>query len=36
MAKSDNNDTLKENLRLLENGIEMKKWKFNREDLHER
>ncbi len=34
--KSDNNDTLKENLRLLENGIEMKKWKFNREDLHER
>ena len=34
--KSDSNDTLKENLRLLESGIEMKKWKFNREDLHER
>ena len=34
--KSDNNDSLKENLRLLESGIEMKKWKFNRDDLHER
>lgn len=34
--KSDSNDALKENLRLLESGIEMKKWKFNREDLHER
>ena len=34
--KSDSNDTLKENLRLLESGIEMKKWKFNRDDLHER
>lgn len=34
--KSDSNDELKENLRLLESGIEMKKWKFNREDLHER
>ena len=34
--KSDSNDTLKENLRLLESGIEMKKWKFNRVDLHER
>ncbi|MCL4356727.1 MAG: hypothetical protein M1460_02540 [Candidatus Thermoplasmatota archaeon] len=34
--KRDNNDTLKENLRLLESGIEMKKWKFNRDDLHER
>ena len=34
--KSDSNDTLKENLRLLESGIEMKKWKFNRKDLHDR
>ena len=34
--KGDNNDSLKENLRLLESGIEMKKWKFNRDDLHER
>ena len=34
--KRDNNDSLKENLRLLESGIEMKKWKFNRVDLHER
>ena len=34
--KSDSNDTLKENLRLLERGIEMKKWKFNRKDLHDR
>ena len=34
--KSHNNDTLKENLKLLESGIEMKKWEFNREDLHGR
>ena len=34
--KSHNNDTLKENLKVLESGIEMKKWEFNREDLHGR
>ncbi len=34
--KSESNDTLRENLRLLESGIEMKKLKFNREDLYER
>lgn len=34
--KSDGSDALRENLRLLESGIEMKKWKFNREDLYER
>ena len=34
--KSDSKNTLEENLKLLESGIEMKKWKFNREDLHER
>lgn len=34
--KNDNNDVLKENLKLLGKGIRMKKWKFNREDLYER
>ncbi|MFG1460982.1 MAG: hypothetical protein AAE987_06360 [Thermoplasmataceae archaeon] len=34
--KSDSNVSLKENLRLPKSGVEMKKWKFNREDLHER
>ena len=34
--KSYNNDTPKENLKVLERGIAMKKWEFNREDLHGR
>ena len=34
--KSDSQDVLGENLRLLDTGIEMKKWKFKREDLYER
>ncbi|MHB1708810.1 MAG: hypothetical protein ACYCT2_04970 [Thermoplasmataceae archaeon] len=34
--KSDGKDVLGENLRLLDTGIEMKKWKFKREDLYER
>ncbi len=32
--KSDGSDALRENLRFLESGIGMKKWKFNREDLY--
>ena len=35
--KDESRDILKENLRLLNNGIEMKKWNFNRgEELYER
>ncbi len=34
--KSDGKDVLSENLRLLDTGIEMRKWKFKREDLYER
>ncbi len=33
--KSDGKDVLSENLRLLDTGIEMKKWVFKREDLYE-
>ncbi len=34
--KDESQDLLKENLKLLNNGIEMKKWNFNREELYER
>ena len=34
--KDDSLDLLNENLKLLEKGIEMKKWDFRREDLYER
>jgi len=34
--KSDAQNVLGENLKLLDTGIEMKKWKFKREDLYER
>ncbi|MHB1439269.1 MAG: hypothetical protein ACYCSO_00390 [Cuniculiplasma sp.] len=34
--KNDSKDVLGENLRLLDTGIEMKKWAFKREDLYER
>ena len=34
--KDESRDILKENLKLLNNGIEMKKWNFNREELYER
>ncbi|MGP6238840.1 hypothetical protein ACNF40_00280 [Cuniculiplasma sp. SKW4] len=34
--KQDNQDALSENLKMLENGIMMKKWDFKREDLYER
>ncbi|MHB1493410.1 MAG: hypothetical protein ACYCR7_07355 [Thermoplasmataceae archaeon] len=34
--KSDAQDVFGENLKLLDTGIEMKKWKFKREDLYER
>ncbi len=34
--KSDGKDVLSENLKLLDTGIEMKKWKFKREDLYDR
>jgi len=34
--KENNQDVLKENLKLLNDGIVMKKWNFKREDLYER
>lgn len=34
--KSDDQDILKENMKLLNDGIEMKKWSFKREDLYDR
>ena len=33
--KSEEQDELKESLKLLEKGIKMKKWKFKREDLYD-
>ncbi len=33
---NDDQGVLRENMRLLNNGIEMKKWDFRREDLYER
>lgn len=33
---NDDQDVLRENMKLLNNGIKMKKWSFNREDLYER
>lgn len=35
-AKKGSSDLESQFLELLENGIKMKKWKFNREELHER
>ena len=34
--KSDGKDVLSENLKLLDTGIEMRKWKFKHEDLYDR
>ncbi len=33
---NDDQDILRENMRFLNEGIKMKKWKFSREDLYER
>ncbi len=34
--KGNDKDVLKENLKLLNGGIKMKKWNFKREDLYDR
>ena len=34
--KNDDQSLLKENMKLLNDGIEMKKWSFKREDLYDR
>ena len=35
-SKKAEDDVVAESLKLLESGIKMKKWKFNREELYER
>ena len=36
LEKREERDAIAKSLKLLETGIKMKKWKFNREELHER